>query len=568
MEVQFEKKLGSKEENGDISETNSVQNIHLAVEKENIKDKETEPDQTTQLLKNKTVSDKSTELQEKSLSSSFADRTWKHRNFSKIVHTIILYCVMLGMGSMHTVVGPTLLDLAYKLDASVSEISVIYTTQGLGFIVGTIAGGLLMDIVPKMVFLMVVTVITAMVTVSIPHWPNVWSMCICFFLRGTSIRALEIGCNVTLLDLWGIKSSRPMQGLHFFMAIGCAIGPLIVQPFLGKAVEKTPTSDEIFSTTFAPENGSSLFTDSNGMSRMRRHFSEAQTVNDLQSSEIELAYMTIGIYLCTIVVIALFAYICSPKPESVSDNSEQETEALEFELSPKAIRKDRLFKAKFIFTGTVILFLYFGSILSFDSYLTTFCVESKLKMSQSKGAVLSTVFWSSFILARLIACFYAGAISDLKIIIVDLVGIVLSALPMSFFVQEYEFVIWLCIIVYGFFMASLGPAAISYTNMYIDVSGKIAAVYMLGAAIGETVAPFIIGKLFEMEPMVLMYTVTTISVMLIPLTFICVKIAHKRGKKLNPVPSSTPTSAPMMKRRSILISSCEQQKNSDNDTTA
>ena len=33
MEVQFEKKLGSKEENGDIPETNSAQNIHLAVEK-------------------------------------------------------------------------------------------------------------------------------------------------------------------------------------------------------------------------------------------------------------------------------------------------------------------------------------------------------------------------------------------------------------------------------------------------------------------------------------------------------------------------------------------------------
>ena len=531
--------------------------------------KESRPGQSTKLLRYKEDDDNdpSAVLQQQNsqLSTSLAERTWKHPKFSKVTHTIILYCVMLGMGSMHTVVGPTLLDLAFKLDATVGEISIIYTFQGFGFMVGTIVGGLLIDYIPKMVFLIVVTILTSLVTISIPHWPTVWAMCICFFLRGTSIRALEIGCNVTLLDLWGVKSSRPMQGLHFFMAIGCAIGPLIVQPFLGEAVETPINPDSVASntTTLLPSNASAFTTMAplNDISRFKRHAPNTQFVNDLQSSEIELAYMVIGIYLFSIAVLALIAFLASPKPPSMAQQEEQETECLE--MSNKMKRKDLYFKIKFIIIGTFILFLYFGSILSFDSYLTTFCVESKLRMSQSRGALLSTVFWSAFIIARLIACFYAGAISDLKIIIVDLVGIVLSALPMSFFVEYHEWVIWLSIIVYGFFMASLGPAAISYTNMYIDVSGKIAAIYMLGAAVGETVAPFVIGKLFELEPMVLMYTVTIISVMLIPLTVLCVKIAHKRGKKLNPVPSPSPVAAPMIKRKSLIPSETKSHDGND-----
>merc|ERR1712209_258973 len=67
--------------------------------KQPVHDKDNEPDQSTELLQvtknSKYSSDRSTDLQEKGLSSSFAQRTWKHHNFSKVVHTIILYCVML-----------------------------------------------------------------------------------------------------------------------------------------------------------------------------------------------------------------------------------------------------------------------------------------------------------------------------------------------------------------------------------------------------------------------------------------------------------------------------------------
>jgi len=473
--------------------------------------------------------------QKKDWKQRLSECTWRHKNFTKVVHTIILYTIMLGMGSMHTVVGPTLLDLAFKLDASVSEISIVYTTQGIGFIIGTAMGGLLIDIFPKMLFLVVSTGITALVTISIPHWPTIWSMCICFFLRGTSIRALEIGCNVALLDLWSVESSRPMQGLHFFLAIGCAIGPLLVQPFLGDSVKRVVVHNQ--TDTIPVTSGSNLTTigpvnpveDSVGQNKI-------EVFNDLTSSRIEVAYLVIGAYLGCIAIISLITYAVSSAPLSqstpirdrMSSGNDNDDDA---SLSQREKRQKRKFIAKFICCGTIILFLYFGSILSFDSYLTTFCVESKLRMSQSRGAVLSTIFWCAFVLARLIACVYAGMVSDLKIIIIDLIGIVISSIPLSIFVEQHEWVIWTCVIVYGFFMASLGPAAISYTNMFINVSGKIAAIYMLGAAVGETLAPFLIGKLFEMEPMVLMYTVTSISILLLPLTFFKVRLAHKQGKK-------------------------------------
>ena len=409
----------------------------------------------------------------------------------------MLYTVMLGMGSMHTVVGPTFLDLAYNLKASVKQISTIYVTQGIGFALGTIAGGLLIDRVPKTLFMVAVTVMTAIVTASIPHWPKLWMLSICFLFRGATIRSLEIGCNVALLELWGIDSSRPMQALHFFLAVGCALGPLLVQPFLGKELEEKPFSNIT--------NGSLPNSTYVGF-HTKHDDDDTVIVNDLQSSKIQLAYLVIGFYLLSIALITLVAYRIWPPPVNPTKLIENKSD--QQKLNNAEQKERRMFYVKFISLGTIVLFLYFGSILSFDSFLPTFCVTSKLHMSQSRGANLSLAFWSAFVLARFLASLYAGKVSDLTIIWVDVIGIVVSSTPLSLFVEMNEMVIWVCVIVYGVFMASLGPAAISYTNNFINISGKVAAIYMMGAAVGETAAPVVIGQLFGITPMVLMYTVT------------------------------------------------------------
>ena len=335
----------------------------------------------------------------------------------KALHTFVLYLIMLGMGSMHTVVGPTLLDLAVKRDAHISRISLVFIFQGVGFAIGTVAGGLLIERVPKKIFLVAVTAVTAAVTASIPWWPSVALLCLCFFLRGTTIRALEIGCNIALLDLWGVESSMPMQGLHLFLAIGCALGPMLVKPFLGQerdpglpisATGTTTGPDMLVPHTSIATTNSSLNTTGS-----------LQAVN-LENSQIELAYIIVGVYLFVIAGLALLCYQIWP-PESKSNNVLKQ----ELEKSPMTAedsRRERVFIVKFITLGTLMLFLYFGAILSFDSYLNTFCVESKLHMTQQAGATLGTSFWSAFILARLLACFYAGRVSDLKIITVDLVS--------------------------------------------------------------------------------------------------------------------------------------------------
>ena len=456
----------------------------------------------------------------KKITSNIAIKTIRHPNFSKNLHTAMLYTVMLGMGSMHTVVGPTFLDLAYNLRASVKQISTIYVTQGVGFAVGTIAGGLLIDRVPKTLFMVAVTTATAVVTASIPHWPKLWMLSICFLFRGATIRSLEIGCNVALLELWGIDSSRPMQALHFFLAVGCALGPLLVQPFLGKEIEEKPFSN----ITNATSINHTLTED-----HAKHENDDTVIVNDLQSSKIELAYLVIGFYLLSIAIITLIAYCIWPPPLNPTKLVENKSD--ERKLSKAEQREKKIFHIKFISIGTIVLFLYFGSILSFDSFLPTFCVTSKLRMSQSRGANLSLAFWSSFVLARFLASIYAGKISDLTIIWVDVIGIMISSTPLSLFVEMNEMIIWVCVVVYGVFMASLGPAAISYTNNFINISGKVAAIYMMGAAVGETAAPVVIGQLFELTPMVLMYTVTGISFALFPLTAIEVYLAHKKGKR-------------------------------------
>ena len=42
---------------------------------------------------------------------------------------------------MHAIIGPTLLDLAYGLSVTLSQVSLVFVGQATGFIIGVIIGG-------------------------------------------------------------------------------------------------------------------------------------------------------------------------------------------------------------------------------------------------------------------------------------------------------------------------------------------------------------------------------------------------------------------------------------------
>ena len=54
----------------------------------------------------------------------------------------IKFLFVLFQGTMHAIIGPTLLDLAYGLSITLSEVSLVFVGQAIGFILGVAIGGI------------------------------------------------------------------------------------------------------------------------------------------------------------------------------------------------------------------------------------------------------------------------------------------------------------------------------------------------------------------------------------------------------------------------------------------
>ncbi len=99
------------------------------------------------------------------------------------------------------VVGPSLRDLKDRVDVDYEEISRAMIAHSVGVVLGSLAGGLLYDRVPRRhsdLFLVVGFVIQAVGTVAMPWSNSLALVATFFFITGISKGIIDIGKEYTL----------------------------------------------------------------------------------------------------------------------------------------------------------------------------------------------------------------------------------------------------------------------------------------------------------------------------------------------------------------------------------
>lgn len=80
----------------------------------------------------------------------------------------------------------------------------------------------------------------------------------------------DCGANVWILEIWPGQDAW-LQALHFTFAVGCALGPLIVEPFLSSDFKESDVDKAIAGLSGKP-SGSTTLNDQNGESRIHIPF--------------------------------------------------------------------------------------------------------------------------------------------------------------------------------------------------------------------------------------------------------------------------------------------------------
>ena len=321
------------------------------------------------------------------------------------------------------------------------------------------------------------------------------------------------GGNILLLRLWDQKSGPYMQALHFSFALGTFVAPLLAEPFIVQnAIPDIPTShycnppdDTVNDTT---TNCTSL--DDSLVSNC----TDVSDDNDFFSSiRFGWAYWisSLAMLLVAIPLIYFAAFTKRRHPQLyqqiIAAQKENADATDERKMTKANIKYYKTFKIFIVAMCTVFLFCYIGVEVTYGSYIFTFGVTYKeLCFSKSKAALLNSVYWGTFTFGRLAGIGIAMLkISTTFMLVSDFIGCMCAVLLITI-LRTSDVAIWIGSALLGLAVASVFPSMLLWVNERLEVTGKVTAVLVNGATLGDMVLPLTVGLLItNVNPELFLY---------------------------------------------------------------
>ncbi len=143
----------------------------------------------------------------------------------------------------------------------------------------------------------------------------------------------------------------------------------------------------------------------------------------------------------------------------------------------------------------VFFFLYVGAEVSFGGWIFTYAVAMGLT-SKIVAAYLTSAFWGSYTLGRLLAIPIAARVRPRYVLLADFVGCLISVGVIVLWSHSAT-AIWLGTFGMGLCMASIFPTTISWAGRRMTITGQVTGWFFVGSSLGGMVLAWLIGQLFE-----------------------------------------------------------------------
>jgi fucose permease len=147
---------------------------------------------------------------------------------------------------------------------------------------------------------------------------------------------------------------------------------------------------------------------------------------------------------------------------------------------------------------SAFFFMHMGAELSFGAFITPYAQDQVL-YSESMARVVNSMFWGGLVVGRLIAIPLARRLSAGAMLQMDLAGLAASIAVIGIWPHS-TVALWIGTIGLGVSIASMIPSSINYAGERMPITGQITALFLVGASLGSTVLPLIVGQLYGEEP--------------------------------------------------------------------
>ena len=138
--------------------------------------------------------------------------------------------------------------------------------------------------------------------------------------------------------------------------------------------------------------------------------------------------------------------------------------------------------------------LYVGAEVGFGNWIYTYALKLDLG-TEVTSAYLTSAFWGSFTLGRLLAIWVSTRVRPKTVLYADFAGC-LASLGLILLFRDSLTILWVGSILLGVFMASIFPTFLTLSEETMHVTGTMAGWFLVGGGIGGMILPWAIGQAF------------------------------------------------------------------------
>ncbi len=142
----------------------------------------------------------------------------------------------------------------------------------------------------------------------------------------------------------------------------------------------------------------------------------------------------------------------------------------------------------------LFFFLYSGAEIAYGGWIYTYALATDTG-TISTAAYLTSIFWASLTIGRLLSIPIATRLRARAILFIDLAGCLVS-MGILLLASNSTTAVWLGTISLGLFMASIFPTTLTLAERNTNVNGAVTSYFFVGASIGGMTIPWFVGRQF------------------------------------------------------------------------
>jgi MFS transporter, FHS family, Na+ dependent glucose transporter 1 len=172
--------------------------------------------------------------------------------------------------------------------------------------------------------------------------------------------------------------------------------------------------------------------------------------------------------------------------------------------------------------------LYVGGEAGYGAWIYTYAFTLNFG-TEVTAAYLTSAFWGSFTVGRLLGIWVSTRAKPLTILYLDFAGCIVSLALILLFPQS-TIMLWSGTILFGISQASIFPTFLTLAEERMHVTGTIAGLFLVGAGVGGMILPWLIGQAFVQIGAGAMMAMIFIGIVLnLLMVFVFTKVSVKQG---------------------------------------